>query len=93
MLKFIDYEDKKYLLVSSFFISLACMTRYVGIFALISFLSLLIFKAKEDIVKKKKERNIYILVYLFFPTLPMGNEELYTFPNLLWSFRKSSSQL
>jgi len=52
MLKFIDYEDKKYLLVSSFFISLACMTHYVGIFALISFLSLLILKAKEDIVKK-----------------------------------------
>jgi len=67
MLKFIDYEDKKYLLVSSFFISLACMTRYVGIFALISFLSLLIFKAKEDIVKKRNE----IYTFLFISSFPL----------------------
>jgi len=67
LVKFIEYRDKIYLLVSSVFVSLACTTRYTGIFILISFIIFLVFIFRKDIVKRRNE----IYTFLFISSFPL----------------------
>ena len=67
LVKFIEYRDKIYLLVSSVFVSLACTTRYAGIFILISFIIFLVFIFRKDIVKRRNE----IYTFLFISSFPL----------------------
>ena len=65
LVKFIEYRDKIYLLVSSVFVSLACTTRYAGIFILISFIIFLVFIFRKDIVKRRNETYTFLFISSF----------------------------
>jgi hypothetical protein len=67
MVKFIDSDKKKYLVICSISVGFLTTTRYVGIFIIIAFLMLLLLAIEKKVIKRRNE----IYLFLFISSSPI----------------------
>ena len=62
MVKFIDSDKKKYLVICSISVGFLTITRYVGIFIIIAFLMLLLLAIGKKVIKRRNEIDLFLFI-------------------------------
>jgi len=62
MVKFIDSDKKKYLVICSISVGFLTITRYVGIFIIIAFLMLLFLDIGKKVIKRRNEIDLFLFI-------------------------------